>query len=123
MAMSRADRTEQVDGLLTNLTSLRGVTGAAVVDRDGCAVHVQRDVDTEALAAATQRVFAAAQGAAQQVGQGEPSLVLSENTDGLLLLQPLANGFVLAILADHSTTLGALRYEVRESVALLGQLF
>ena len=125
MALSRAERTEQVDRLLAGLTALRGVTASAVVDRDGFVTHVRRDfeIDTDALGAAVQIMHGSAQRAAQNVGQGDTNVVLNENSDGLILLAPFGDGFILAVVADRSAMLGAVRYEVKGTVVDLARLF
>ena len=52
MALSLAERSSTVDKILTNVTNLRGVTAAAIIDADGLVTHVRRDfdIDTDALA-------------------------------------------------------------------------
>ncbi len=124
-ASARSDRTRQIDRVLSSLTSLRGVIAAAIVDGDGFVTQVRRDfeINTDALGAAVQIVFGAARKAAEHVKQGACNLVLSENKDGLVLLAPLANGFVLAVVGDQSAMLGATRFEIKESIPELNQLF
>lgn len=125
MALSTTDRSKQVDGVLASLTANRGVTAAAIIDMDGFVVQIRRDfeIDTDALGAGVQVVFSAASRAAEQSGQGSSDFVLVENIQGITMLVPLSNGFVLAIIADKSAMLGALRYEARASVVKLNQMF
>lgn len=122
---SSVDRTRQVDAVLSSLTALRGVTAAGVIDNDGFVVQIRRDfeIDTDALGAGVQVAFGAASKASDQSNLGHTNLVLIENELGLILLVPLANDFVLAVLADRSAMLGALRYEARMCVPELNQLF
>jgi uncharacterized protein len=122
---SSVDRTRQVDVVLSSLTALRGVTAAGVIDNDGFVVQIRRDfdIDTDALGAGVQVAYGAAAKAAEQSNLGGSSLVLIENELGLIMLVPLANDFVLAIIADRSAMLGALRYEARQCVPELNQLF
>jgi predicted regulator of Ras-like GTPase activity (Roadblock/LC7/MglB family) len=124
-AGGRSERGRQIERLLTGLTSLRGVIAAAIVDNDGFVTHVRRDfeINTDALGAAVQIVFGAARRASEHVKQGVSSLVLTENKDGMILLAPLVNGFVLAVVADQSAMLGATRFELKESIPQLNQLF
>ena len=125
MAVSRADRAEQIDRLLVGLSALRGVTAAAVVDQDGFVTHVRRDfeIDTDALGAAVQIMHGSARRAADNVGQGDANIVLSENNDGLVVLAPFGDGLILAVVADKTAMLGALRYEVKGTVSELNRLF
>lgn len=124
-ANPRNERTRHIERLLSGLTSLRGVIAAAIVDNDGFVTHVRRDfeINTDALGAAVQIVFGAARKAAEHVKQGASSLVLTENKDGIVLLAPLSNGFILAVVADQSAMLGATRFELKETIPQLNQLF
>lgn len=123
--LSKSERNQRVEGLLASLVALRGVTTAAIIDSDGFVTHLRRDfeVDTDALGAAVQIVFTAATRAAEQVAQGHTKLILAENKDGIVVLAPLVKGFVLVIVADTSAMLGAVRYEIKESVPELDALF
>lgn len=123
--MSHADRNERINRALNGLVAQRGVTTAAIVDQDGFVTHIRRDfeLDTDALGAAVQIVFNAAMRAAQQVNQGAARLILAENKDGVILLAPLARQFVLVVVADASAMLGAIRFEIKETVPDLDALF
>lgn len=125
MSIPKAERTQRIDHVLASLAALRGVTTAAITDADGFVTHVRRDfdIDTDALGAAAQIVFSAATQAARQVAQGTTKLVLAENKEGLVLLAPLSRGFVLVLVTDPSAMLGAVRFEMRESLPELEQLF
>ncbi len=122
---TRQEKNQLIENLLSGLTGLRGVTTAAIVDTDGFVTHIRRDfeMDADALGAAVQIVFTAAQRAAAQVGQTATRLVLVENGDGVVFLAPLSRGFVLAVVADASAMLGAVRYEVKESIPDLDACF
>ena len=108
---------DEIDKQLVTLTAIRGVTAAAIVDNDGLVTHIRRDfeVDADALGAARR--------AAENVGQGMSKLVIAENNSGVVLLAPLANEFLLAVVADGSAMLGSVRFEVKQSVPVLNELF
>lgn len=121
----REERSNQIDRLLATLTAMRGVTAAAVVDQDGFVTHVRRDfeINADALGAAVQITYGAAQRSAEHVGHHDAQLVMSENADGMILLAPIVRGFMLAIVADDNAMLGSVRFEVKETIPALGQLF
>jgi predicted regulator of Ras-like GTPase activity (Roadblock/LC7/MglB family) len=125
VSVSAQERGGRIDKLLAAITALRGVTAAAVIDADGFVTHVRRDfeIDTDALGAAVQITFGSARRAAEHVAQGQTQLVLVENKDGLVMLAPLTKGFVLALVGDGSAMLGAVRFEVKQIVPELNQLF
>jgi predicted regulator of Ras-like GTPase activity (Roadblock/LC7/MglB family) len=119
------DRSAKVDRILATVAALRGVTAAAVIDSDGLVTHVRRDfeINTDALGAAVQIAFGSARRASEHVAQGDTHLVLVENKNGLVMLAPLARGFVLALVGDSTAMLGAVRFEVKQTVPDLNQLF
>jgi predicted regulator of Ras-like GTPase activity (Roadblock/LC7/MglB family) len=123
--MATNERSAKVDRILSGVAALRGVTAAAVIDKDGLVTHVRRDfeIDTDALGAAVQITFGSARRAAEHVAQGDTNMVLVENKDGLMMFAPLAKGFVLALVGDSSAMLGAVRFEVKQTIPDLNQLF
>lgn len=125
MSITKTERNQRIDATLAGLVALRGVTTAGIIDSDGFVTHIRRafEVDADALGAAGQVVFTAARQAAEQVKQGGSRLILCENKDGIILLAPLARGFVLILVADSSAMLGAVRYELKESIPGLDAAF
>jgi predicted regulator of Ras-like GTPase activity (Roadblock/LC7/MglB family) len=123
--LAMSDRSAKVERILTAVAALRGVTAAAIIDSDGLVTHVRRDfeINTDALGAAAQIACGSARRASEHVSQGETNLVLVENRDGLVMLAPLTKGFVLALVGDGSAMLGAVRFEVKQTVPELNQLF
>ncbi|MCC6551526.1 MAG: roadblock/LC7 domain-containing protein [Polyangiaceae bacterium] len=116
---------DEIDRQLVTLTSIRGVTAAAIVDNDGLVTHIRRDfaVDADAMGAAVQVVFGAARRAAENVSQGQSRLVIVENNEGVILLAPLSNEFLLAVIADGSVMLGSVRFEVKQTIPVLNEFF
>lgn len=125
MKVDKADREATLDSLLSGLTALRGVTAAAIVDGDGFPIRLRHDfeIDQDALGVAVQIVLGAARQAAEKVNHGDTDLVLSENRQGLVLLAPLTKGLVLVVMTDRSAMLGAVRFELKETVPQVNQLF
>lgn len=125
MSVTSSERTAKVEKILAGVTALRGVTAAAIIDADGLVTHVRRDfeINTDALGAAVQIAFGSARRASEHVSQGATNMVLVENKEGLVMLAPLAKGFVLALVGDTSAMLGAVRFEVKQTVPELNHLF
>ena len=117
--------TEEIDRLLVGLTSVRGVTAAAIIDADGFVTHIRRDfeIDADALGASVQIIFGAAGRAAKNIGQESTQLVISENKEGVMILAPLVRNFMLALTTDRNVMLGSVRFEVRETIPQLNQVF
>ncbi len=121
----RATQSGEIDAILRHLTTLKGVTAAAIVDSDGLVTHIRRDfnIDTDALGASVQIVFGAASKAATHVEQNSSSIVICENNNGYILLAPLKSNFLIAVIADRDALLGAIRFEIKETVPELNELF
>ncbi len=125
IAHQRSVRAERIDSALLNLTALRGVTAAAVVDPDGLVMHIRRDFDvnTDALGAGVQIVYGAAQRGADNVDQGTTKMVICENKEGYVLLSPIVGGLMLVLVADADALLGTIRFELKETLPTLNQIF
>ena len=124
-ATSTQDRDAKIERILKNFVGLKGVTAAALVDADGLVTHAQRDfnLDVDALGAAVQVTFGAAQVASGHVGQGASELILVESKEGYVMLAPLHKGFTAALVADRSAMLGVLRFELKQTIPLLNAIF
>jgi len=125
MATTTVERSQRLEKILAGVAAMRGVTAAAIIDSDGLVTHVRRDfeINTDALGAAVQIAFGSARRASEHVAQGQTHLVLVENKDGLVMLAPLHKGFILALVGDSSAMLGTVRFEVKQTVPELNQLF
>jgi predicted regulator of Ras-like GTPase activity (Roadblock/LC7/MglB family) len=125
MATTTVERSQRLEKILAGVAAMRGVTAAAIIDSDGLVTHVRRDfeINTDALGAAVQIAFGSARRASEHVAQGQTHMVLVENKEGLVMLAPLQKGFILALVGDSSAMLGAVRFEVKQTVPELNQLF
>ena len=125
MATTTMERSQRLEKILAGVAAMRGVTAAAIIDSDGLVTHVRRDfeINTDALGAAVQIAFGSARKASEHVQQGQTLLVLVENKDGLVMLAPLNKGFILACVGDGSAMLGAVRFEIKQTIPELNQLF
>ena len=119
------ERNSKIERVLKNIVGLRGVTAAVIVDSDGLVTHAQKDfdIDADALGAAVQIAFGSAHQASEHVRLGATHLVLVENKEGLVMLAPLSKGLILALVADTSSLLGAVRFEVKQTIPALNELF
>lgn len=117
MTLTRKERNANIQAELQELTDLRGVTTAALIDPDGFVTHIQMDfeVDTDALGAAVRLMIASANRAAQQTEQVACRLLISENVEGFTIATPLSNDFVVALVADPDALLGRVRFELKET--------
>lgn len=114
-----------IDNILQDLMGLQGVMAAAVVDRDGLVTHIRRNflINTDALGVSVQIVFGASTKAAGHVNQRFTKIVICENIDGYVLIAPITSGFMLSIITDDDALLGRIRFELKEAIPSLKQLF
>ena len=121
----RSAQNAEIDAILRHLTTLRGVTAAAIVDRDGLVTHIRKDfeIETDALGASVQIVFGAASKAANYVEQNLSNIVICENENGYILLAPLRSDFIITVVGDRNALLGTIRFELKETVPELNELF
>ncbi|MEE9412580.1 MAG: roadblock/LC7 domain-containing protein [Methylococcales bacterium] len=121
----RTARNQTVDDILRDLTGLKGVTAAVIVDKDGLVTSIRREfeVNTDSLGVTIQIVFGAATMAAEHSRQGAVKIVISENTNGYIMMAPLVKGLMLALFTDEDALLGAVRYEIKETLPTLNHLF
>lgn len=124
VAPKRSTQSQNIDATLAVLMAIRGAVAAAIVDNDGFVTHIRRnfDVNNDALGAAVQVALGAAAQASHHVSQGSTEMVVMENKDGIILLAPLNKGFSIAVVADKSVMLGALRFEVKQALPTLNPL-
>ncbi|MDD2941500.1 MAG: roadblock/LC7 domain-containing protein [bacterium] len=125
MSLSRTEKNEKIEELLAGLTLLRGVTSSAIVDADGFVTHVRRDfdIDVDALGAAVQIMYGSAVRGSKQLKQGDTNILIAENKEGLIIVTSFGAGFILTVTADSSVMLGAVRFEVKQTIAELIPLF
>ncbi|MFW5443413.1 MAG: roadblock/LC7 domain-containing protein [Methylococcaceae bacterium] len=118
-------RNQAVDNILRDLTGLKGVSAAAIIDRDGLVTSIRREfeVNTDSLGVTVQIVFGAATKAAEHSKQGLVKVVISENENGYIMMAPLKQGLMLALFTDEDALLGAVRYEIKETIPVLNQLY
>lgn len=122
---SRKKNADKIDSILRDLMSMQGVTAAAIVDKDGLVTHIRRnfEINTDALGVSVQIVFGAASRAASHVKHHSADIVICENLDGYVLLAPIVAGFMLSLVTEDDALLGRVRFELKEAMPSLKQLF
>jgi predicted regulator of Ras-like GTPase activity (Roadblock/LC7/MglB family) len=122
---TRKIQANEIDYILRNLMSIQGVSAVAIVDNDGLVTHIHRDfeINTDAIGASVQVVFGAASKAALQVGHNVTNIVICENAEGYILSTPIEAGFMLALVTEREALLGRVRFELKETIPVLKQLF
>ncbi len=103
--------------ILGEFLKLDGVTAAVVAGRDGFVIEsvVAGDVDVEALGAMASTGMGTAEAMSNELGKGEMSQMLIELEHGPILLSPLSEDELIAIVANANVNVGRIRYELKKN--------
>jgi predicted regulator of Ras-like GTPase activity (Roadblock/LC7/MglB family) len=124
----REDRSGQLDWLLDDLVRRVGpISKAVILSADGLALGASSTLDradADHLAALSAGFQSLARGAGRYFGGGLVRQTIIEMESGFLLVAAAGHGTCLAVLAEQSTDLGVVAYEmailVRRSEEHLG---
>jgi predicted regulator of Ras-like GTPase activity (Roadblock/LC7/MglB family) len=111
---------EEIDMLkqiLGEFLKLDGVTAAVVAGRDGFVIEsvVAGDIDVEALGAMASTGMGTSEAMSDELGKGEMSQMLIELENGPILLSPLSEDELIAIVANANVNVGRIRYELKKN--------
>lgn len=110
--------------LVSALRQREGVDAAIVLGRDGLLIDSQTEptVDAERVAALIPSIAAAADEYGAHDGRGALSTAILEFASGIAIVSVLTNDTILVVLAQPTTSLGPLLFELRrnrENIAAL----
>lgn len=103
--------------ILSEFLKLEGVTAAVVVGRDGFVIEStdSGNIDTEALGAMASTGLGTSEAMGAELGKGEMKQMLVELENGPILLSPLSEDELIAIVADGNANVGRIRYELKKN--------
>jgi len=103
--------------ILGEFLKLDGVSAAVVAGRDGFVIEsaVAGDVDIEALGAMASTGMGTSEAMSTELGKGEMYQMLVELENGPILLSPLSEDELIAIVADTKVNVGRIRYELKKN--------
>lgn len=113
-----ASKEEKLKDPLDDLKDIQGVTGAAVVRRDGLLIvsNLPQDIDADQLAAMTASTVGSGETASQTLSIGEVQKVTVESEDGKLISTGAGDEGILTILAEPDVNMGLVLVEMKKSV-------
>ncbi|MCJ7429373.1 MAG: roadblock/LC7 domain-containing protein [Candidatus Nanohaloarchaeota archaeon QJJ-5] len=113
-----ASKEEKLKDPLDDLKDIQGVTGAAVVRRDGLLIvsNLPQDIDADQLAAMTASTVGSGETASQTLSIGEVQQVTVESEDGKLISTGAGDEGILTILTDPDVNMGLVLVEMKKSV-------
>lgn len=103
--------------ILMEFLRLDGVTAAVVIGRDGFVIEdaVSGEIDTDALGAMASTGMGTSEAMGAELGKGELNQMLVELQNGPILLSPLSEDELIAIVANDGANIGRIRYELKKN--------
>jgi uncharacterized protein len=103
--------------ILSDLAKVEGVSGAAIVGRDGFIIeHVSNmTMDVDALGAMASTSVGTSEAMGIELGKGNFEQVLVELEKGPVILSLVTENEILAIVAEAGANIGRIRYEVKKN--------
>lgn len=103
--------------LLEEFLKVEGVSAAVVVGRDGFVIEsaVSGKVDIEALGAMVSTGLGTSEAMGSTLGKGALSQMLVELEKGPIILSPLSDDELIAIVGDTTSNVGRIRYELKKN--------
>lgn len=102
---------------LNDLARVQGVRAVVVVGRDGFVVDgvvLNEELDMDAIAAMVASGFGASERVGRELAVGEMSQAAMEYDHGVLVMSLLPDDAVLACIADLTSNLGNIRYQLKK---------
>lgn len=103
--------------ILGEFIKLDGVTAAVIVGRDGFVIESAEsgNIDSEALGAMASTGLGTSEAMGSELGKGEMHQMLVECENGPILLSPLSDDELIAIVAEKNVNIGRIRYELKKN--------
>jgi predicted regulator of Ras-like GTPase activity (Roadblock/LC7/MglB family) len=103
--------------ILSEFLKLDGVSAAVVVGRDGFVIESVEagEIDTEALGAMASTGMGTSEAMGAELGKGEMNQMLVELEQGPILLSPLSDDELIAIVGEKGVNIGRIRYELKKN--------
>lgn len=108
---------------IDKIMAIAGVTGCAVVSKDGAVIgkSFDGDVPVPAFAVMSATVFASSEAAATIIHLTSPSLVVTEAEDGYLVMAAAGGqAFIIAVL-DANADVSSVKGRLTEIAGIIGE--
>jgi len=119
--MSGETKTEKLVQTLKDLKQNGGISGAAIVTRDGLLVvsELSEDIDGETLAAMTATMTGAAETAMSELKKKEIERVIVESKDARLISTEAGKQTILVCMVDMKAKLGLVLLEMERTAKII----
>jgi hypothetical protein len=119
--MSGETKTEKLVQTLKDLKQNGGISGAAIVTKDGLLVasELSEDIDGETLAAMTATMTGAAETAMSELKKKEIERVIVESKDARLISTEAGKQTILVCMVDMKAKLGLVLLEMERTAKII----
>ena len=103
--------------ILEEFLKIEGVSAAVVVGRDGFVIEgaMSGKVDIDALGAMASTGLGTSEAMGASLGKGELRQLLVELEKGPIIMSPLSDDELIAIVADAEANVGRIRYDLKKN--------
>ena len=102
--------------ILSEFLKVDGVSAAVVAGRDGFVIEsaVSGDVDLDALGAMASTGLGTSEAMSRELGKEVMNQIIIELEEGPILIAPISEDELIAIVAGKGVNVGRLRYELKK---------
>ena len=102
--------------ILSEFLKVDGVSAAVVAGRDGFVIEsaVSGDVDLDALGAMASTGLGTSEAMSRELGKEVMNQIIIELEEGPILIAPISEDELIAIVAQKGVNVGRLRYELKK---------
>ncbi|MCX6694079.1 MAG: roadblock/LC7 domain-containing protein [Methanomicrobiales archaeon] len=103
--------------ILEEFLKIEGLSAAVIVGRDGFVIEsaISGKIDIDALGAMASTGLGTSEAMGSSLGKGQLRQMLVELEHGSIILLPLTDEELFAIVTDTDTIVGRIRYEVKKN--------
>jgi len=103
--------------ILGEFLKIDGVAAAVVVGRDGFVIEsaVSGKMDIDALGAMASTGMGTSEAMGKELGKGELHQMLVELDHGPIIMSPLSQDELIAVVAGNEANVGRIRYELKKN--------
>ncbi len=106
-----------IHSVLDQFLKVKGVTGAALVGRDGFVIEssTSHDIDMDSLGALVATAIGTAESLGKEFDLGAVDQYMAEFANGKVVMSPAMDD-ILAVSTDSSAVIGGVRYAIKRNL-------
>lgn len=119
-----ASRVEKIQNILSELSNIPDITGAALVNTDGFVIAslLQKAVDEDLVAGMATTIFSVGERISNKLMNSDLEQTYVRTSNGYIIIQSISRDMMLVCLTSKEAKLGLLFLEIRNQVPNLAKL-